>query len=381
MGGTEGLLSVLTALYLIECVQVIPERAVLLPMKRGPVPSDMFERARPGFAGRRFVLGNLLPPLYGWFVLTPWTFAVSPGGIASERVKTFEGPAAPATSSEPGFRDVGSRGCHVTLGGVKIWTGVCERSAEELAAWLRGLADLSPDERSGQIQTMLRQQMDLELFRERLERARSLARPLLWLCHSVLAGLFIVLPILFLTGYIVVAWPVFVLAMLTLISTSLVILRRMHRRVHGAEAVVPRPPLLDLALVPPGAARAYDVLMRHVLTGLDPVAAARLTVDDASFRQLARKRAWDLGLCDDASPPIEFHPVSTWFRREQGQAMRRFLEREGYSLHRLFLPPVPEGTQESAYCPRCHSLFVRNEGACTDCPDIGLRSLNRCGSL
>jgi hypothetical protein len=376
MGGVEGLLAVLLVLYLVECVHVIPEAAVLLPMRRKSIPPDA-GRTGPGFAGRRFVLSNPLPPLSGSFVVTPWTFSVSPDGIEAGQGDQPEEVSSTTTPSAPGFEDVRARGCHVTLGGSRIWTGVSERAAEDLASWLSSLANRSPDGRAREIRTALRQQWDVEVFRERLETARSLARPLLWLCHSVLVSLFLVLPILFLSGLGLVAWPVFLLALVSLVSLVLISLRRLHYRIHGSESAAPRPPLLDLALVPPGAARACDILLRHVLIGLDPLAAARLTVDEVSFEDLARRRAWDLGLYNGDAPDLSLRPVRRWFRREQGMAQLDFLGREGYPPHRLFRPPLPEGPENSAYCPRCHALFVREQGSCTDCPNVVLLALDQ----
>lgn len=322
----------------------------------------------------------------GWRTLHPF-----PAGRATraaplplvEREGRLYAPAAPTWLQSGGasahgtplelaaLADARARGRAVRLPRRTLAVTECPERAEELAGFLRRLADASPAQRREQLAARLSASLSLAAYRDARRRSHRATRWLAWSSSVYWLALFAGLPcaLRVASEELVLALGLPVLGglhALTLLCLGLA-LARLRAAGSGAGALFE--PLLSAALYPPLLLRASHDLRARALAGFHPavVAAAELSREGgraflrgeilALARRSSRAGAADAEAAADALGLDELEGRGLWeLARELGE-----------SPATLLAPPAREDPLARAYCPACRCEYRRASGPCSGC--------------
>jgi hypothetical protein len=131
--------------------------------------------------------------------------------------------------------------------------------------------------------------------------------------------------------------------------------------------------VVKMALCPPTAIRARDVITANLLAPYHPIAAAYGVLEDKEFQSFARRFLLDMEH-PIASEIVDetIRSAEQWSRTTMVALCREFLTRNNLNAEEFFLPPAPSDAACIAYCPRCCSQFTIDVGECPDCSGIHL---------
>ena len=122
---------------------------------------------------------------------------------------------------------------------------------------------------------------------------------------------------------------------------------------------------LAIALLPQHSIRASDHFCRAAGNVSHPLAARELLQEEdfhalaaRMWREARYRKGWQVA---DEPSPIE------------AAALLRFFKQEKIDVASLEAAPAHDGSS-GGYCPRCHTLFQSNGGACSDCGGVDLKA-------
>ena len=360
------LFGAVVALYLIECVLVAPEGAlVLVEGRRG-----RWRLARHGFAlGALHKRVTLLPPAApqrSILVLPEWTVSLGLAGFA------YRDPHDGAASAR--YEELTQV---ATDGGVVRWRGgAAPVSSASRAHWLErtlsALRDTPERSRSRAIDKALDELTSAERVRSRVDTLRNAVRLPRLFGLVLFAHLFVVWPVGVRWLGIGLTWPVILVELLvlqTLICHSYVRARRGLRReqldASGAS-------VLTLALSPPAAARCAGALGRDLLGDAHPLAVVLQLCREEDARAVATSALREARhhLMERDGEASEPNRVEAWFAHRWRQSLEALLER---TVGLSSIPSAPHREGDSAsYCPRCWTQYATSEGRCADCRGLPL---------
>lgn len=133
---------------------------------------------------------------------------------------------------------------------------------------------------------------------------------------------------------------------------------RAHRVLRPAERRVRRGFILRLALSPPAAMRAAELLTLDAEPLSDPLVTALAEGAQAAAQREARRR-W-----------AEAHAEG------RGAAIDRWLASWGLDPGSLAVPPRREHEGCVSYCPGCHAQFTRDDARCGECGGLAPMRFN-----
>lgn len=196
----------------------------------------------------------------------------------------------------------------------------------------------------------------------RLDDFRARTRPLRIACCVLAIVLLGVVPAAALVGGLAATWkPLLAVALTAHLAVVVAFIfadRALHRggRDHGAR-------LLSIALAPPAAVRAVDVVSRDLFSGFHPVAVAAAACDEASFRDFAVRSV----------RALRFGPASELSRlRPLAEDVERAVARRLGPAATWLVAPQRESPSCRTYCPRCLQQYVVASGTCPDCAGVAL---------
>lgn len=354
---TDGqlLFAVFAALYLIECLRLLPMQAWICS---GRVEGRW--RARPMsslIGGRGWALALLrpLPPFDAHFIALPWIFVPRADGLlvrdGTGSARIVEWKAVEPVADESSLRVSGS--IVVRLPSAKASAGWCDR--------LRGWTQLDASKREKAFLQFAADSLDTQAVKQMaetsVERTRALRSNAMWImvwCFGVVSGIH--------------AWygetPRLWIALGGLFVMQLMQAGIFWSASRQEPAITHRFwKTLAIALLPQHSIRAADHFFRATSVVPHPL-AARALLDDESFLNLARifwREARFQPGCDvGAEPPLE------------AQALHRFFKRADVPVESLEQPPVHDGAS-AFYCPKCLGQFLSGVKECRDCGGIHLR--------
>lgn len=198
---------------------------------------------------------------------------------------------------------------------------------------------------------------------ERLQAFRDRTRLLRILCCVLAVIIFVVIPAAALTRGLASTWKpllaVTLAAHIAVVGVYIVADRALLTRGDRISR------LLSIALAPPAAIRAVDVVSRDLFKGWHPVAVAGAVCDRNRFQDFAVRTVRKLrygpedsaagspALADEIERAASIHlgPSAIWLTA-----------------------PEPEDPACRSYCPRCLQQYVAASGTCPDCCGIALAS-------
>ncbi len=215
--------------------------------------------------------------------------------------------------------------------------------------------------------TALTGSLDAALLQRRLDLYNESAKPLFRAEGALVIHLFVVVPLVWSTVGIAVAWPYLLAGLLVMHLCVLITFFRAHRHVFESSRGDRWSAAMPFLLAPPMATAAHMALTKPMARGLHPVAAAFPLCDDESFRELAldyvRRAEFPLSDPDPENPSETPAPMRG--------ALRSLAERR--------LGPIeldaPQRESETArtYCPRCLAEYSDESGTCADCAGVALK--------
>jgi hypothetical protein len=380
MSDSAALFLILAAIYFSECLFWVRRDGVAFLS----FLARRWRLAHPGtLIGNRkggLLLSAPLPPLGVAAVCPGLPLALSPQAVGA-----WPGENAPHGGNDgvpppvlafDRIRSIDVDGKKILLNGEPVADTVSPASARRLAEEIRGLTRLAPRDREEAIRTGLRESMSLEAIEERLARFREHSKLTRVLCNVLFAHLFLLSPALVWYQGLARWWALLLGGALGLMLLVFLAYRRSHARLYPADGVERRRHLTAMALSPPAAIRAHDLLARPLLERFHPLAVAKAVCPSWSFEAFARRVLLDLRLAtagDGSEPACDGQNPVLWFRREQLRIVQERLLGQEDPARNLMERPPPREVEALAFCPRCHTQFRGREGSCPDCGGLELR--------
>ena len=363
------LLLVILAIYLLQCVSLTPWDATVFRRSfRG-----RWKRHASGFLlkahSRSLRLVNPAFPGHGLVVVPSLPFAVSPQGIAVGGTASERGARSEFLSFETA-QSFAWREEWVRANGRGLFRAASQEQADRLAGWLEQLRRAPIQERPGLIDAEISRRLRTRPMKHRLLVYEKESVALRIFCAILLLALFLVIPVVVSAAGLRRTWPalvVFLLASLLAISTEFA---SAHRRLYPGDRDGRWTALLTLALSPPAAVRANDLLLKNLMVNFDPLAVSRVLCQEQEFDRCCRAAARALHF------PLPFEVEAgesagdltrAWFHQRLASLQQAFMEGQVRNPDALLQAPAPESPQSHSYCPRCLTQFVVKEGTCSDC--------------
>jgi hypothetical protein len=381
MGDLEGLLLVVAAIYLAECVVWVPRGAVVfhrywIKTWRLLHPSAVIGNDRGGL-----FLANPLPPLGTILLSRQFMVSLSPEAAYSYTAASINPNWRPIQLARhvgwEAILSVEVDGKAVFVNAKPFFRALSPSAARLLAGFLRRVSALKASEREAAIRQRLAEAFDGEKISARLAESQTLARPVRWLANVLFAYVFVLAPILvWQFGFGHLGWALLA-GLLAQTITAALLFRRAHRALFPDASAERFTPFVTMLLAPPTAIRAHDLLSRHLLERFHPLAVARVLCPSRRFEEFARRTLLDLRypmlpICPAAT--TEAARTEEWSRQAVLEAAEKFIERVSLRPEELLKPPAPAEARNLAYCPRCGGQFLSVELTCGDC---GGRPLER----
>ena len=381
MSEAELLLLIVTCVYLVECARWWRHDAVLFVSRDGVRFVPRWASARLGNQTGGLAWAWPLPPLGVQFSCHTMPLAVSPLGVYATHVEQLS-PNARATSTNvarrwDAIRSVNRFGSDVFLDQTRLAHFRSDAAARFWTDWLTELQRKSPEKRESMIVEQLRQSLDSERVRERLELYRTATRSirrvgnLLWMLIAVSGP-----ALVWLDGFWM-HWPWLLGGLVTLVLCQSFLYQRAHRRLYPLARWQRLGHALIVIISPLSAIRAHDWLAHDLLLTQHPLAVARVLLAEREFHEFTRRVWLDLRYpltdeIDVADQAIDPGAMVVWFRQQWLQLVEERLRAWQVMVTDLETPPVRESDETLGYCPRCHDPVTLIETNCPRCIGVAV---------
>ena len=365
MTDLEVLFLVLVALYLSAAGHWYPGEAALF--RSAGKRAWRRTESLAGFRGGKLkvVFADLLPPLHGVAICAELPFRLSPAGLCT------------STGEVLSWQDLRFQVVEHRLFSGDLLIGQF-RSEHEAGLWrdrLRELAQLAPRKGEEQIRTWLRAGFHAASARERRDDFDRSTRWLRRFTNSMFVWLFVAGPAAVNLLGLGITWLPLLLGVVLLLVLIVRSFLRAHRALYPFERATRFRHVVTMALSPPAAARAADLLLLDLFSGLHPLAVAAVVFNAGDFERYASDtlRALRYPLSEDLSD--EAAAIAQWYRRELLRVAEEFAQRRGLDLDAVYAVPEPESPAIVAYCPRCRTQYLSHNQSCADCVGVELHPL------
>ena len=370
MGELAELYAVFALIYLFECGEIVPRRAL------GLVPWLGGWRARRTFAPnsswrRGLVFGEPWPPLAPALVTEPVPLIVGPDGIG-------HGGGGDDARFVPwgDVRDVAADGARLLVNGEPVAALATRRGARALAQAFGGLAGLPRDTRETRLARWLDDRFDVAATGARLPvllretRALRIAANVLW------AGLFVGLPALLWTRLAYLLWlPIAAVTVVAWIVAGVLFVRALRRSSWLDRGLRPDLAKRITAVASPLATiRAADHIARELCGDLDPLAVAAALLPPAGVRRIGRSLLCDLRFRDPEDVPEGSDGDARWMHAETLARVERTLRACDIDPQSLVAPPARDDAM-AAWCPVCLAQYREASAPRPTCANVPCRGI------
>jgi len=368
---------VFALIYLFECSEVVPRRAL------GFVPWLGGWRVRRPFAPnpawrRGLVFGEPWPPLAPALVTESVPLIVGPDGIGTGVGGSGVGDARFVAWGD--VHDVTAHGVRLLVNGEPVATLATRRGARALAQAFGGLAQAPRDQRATRLARWLDDRFDVAAARARLPvllrqtRALRIAANVLW------AGLFVGLPALLWTRLAYLLWlPVAGVTVLAWLVAGGLFVRALRRSSWLDRGL--RPDLakrITAVASPLATVRAADHIARELCGDLDPLAVAAALLPPAGLQRLGRSLLCDLRFRDAEDVARGSDDDVRWLRAETLARVERTLRACDIDPQSLLAAPARDADM-AAWCPACLAQYRDVSEPRATCANVACRGIALCG--
>ncbi|MBL8880479.1 MAG: hypothetical protein JNG88_15305 [Phycisphaerales bacterium] len=404
MTGAQELFIALVVLYLFECVLVL-RRDVIVFRSLGfgrfrAIPAGNL----PGSPERALFFSMPAPPLGGLYLTEQSPISLSPTGISTRRAEHF---GCESEALEPAeFRSYAKIEQIAADGpALKINDEIAERlcgpvAARALAAEIDVLRN-APDAagRDRLIERALDARFDIDAAAAKRETTEREAGTLLMLCNALCVYLFTIVPLVVWRSGLDGTWAMLLIALAGLWGSIAAEFVRVHRRLDPDASADRRHRFAIICCTPLSAVRAYEWLLRERLAAFHALAVAIVTCEKADAAALAGAMLRDLEYpcrraaagvaatsidqCDASGESelrsredenAEADEAAAWLRSRLRDRVIRLMRRLELDVAGALAAPLRDDADSVAYCPRCHTQFVRQVADCAHCPGVAVRA-------
>lgn len=368
----------LVVLYVAECTSWVALGGAAVVARAGgralAFPRGGLRNDRGGL-----VLGGL-DPLRGATLLVPrWPVSIGPSGVLGWVAESLEPGARPPQSGAYRRWDELGRACAdgraVRAGGATLAEVPSTVFAERLAAELRALDALPRERRAAAVEALLDRVTDADEARGRVSAFERETRALRAASAVLAAVVLIGLPALWVLAGFRHAWAPSLAAAYAPTWIVAALFYRAHRRLLPEARLERGTDTALLALLPLSAIRAADVIGRHLLAGVHPLAAVAALLDRETIERFGGHLLRDaahprLPLCAFEGPEAEAD--ERWFRAALAARLERVVRRAGIDPAALTAAPARAEAVDTGWCPRCRAQYTAKADACADCGGVTL---------
>jgi hypothetical protein len=385
MSATTELLAILSALYLYECLQIVPLTTVAFQA----LWPGRFQRLRPSalglLKGRAMLLGMPLPPLGTLYVTDRWPLALGPAGVAPEREDSRKdsgkgegAEAAAGTVSWEALGPVKVDGAVVHATGMPPLRMASEHGARSLAALLRELGTCKEKARGARIERALAERLDAAAVRVRYRHHRRSTVALLLCANLLFLAIFAGVPVLVFTELSTYWYVILGMGLASWLLTPW-LLRRALKACFERAQWPSTSRQVGVLLSPISAIRAPDLVAQHLLADSDPLAVAAALLGREAFAERVREELAEL-VYGVTAPGEAEDETRSWYGERRRRAVLRLAKEQGLDPEALFQPPPREDEGCYTFCPRCRAQYMLTEGVCASCQSIRLLPLGEARS-
>ena len=377
MGEVEALFLLLGFLYVTDCVFWVHRHSVAFV----PVSGSRWRPVHPSAIGGNndsgLLLTNPLPLLGPGYLCHLLPVSLSPRHARASISQTLSAAGRPHQTGRllpyADIQSVDVSGREVRINGERFVRCPGTEQAAALAGWLKTLLPLAEARRAAVLTRILGDAFSAEGARERIRAYTQRACALRILCNVQFFYLFVVAPgVVWEYGITRSLAPLAAGAWVMALATA-VLFWRVHKALYpgGTEERVSA--ALKMALCPPIAARANEVVSWQVLAAYHPLTVASLLCGREEFERFAKRVVLDIRH-PIAADPLDSEGAETerWYRKTLETLVEGFLGRCGLDAGELLRPPPRTDSSSESYCPRCQVEYAVRAGECADCSGVRL---------
>jgi hypothetical protein len=376
MSDLELLFLVLALIYAMECA---------CWARRGSVGFRTWMGRRWGIVHPSSLLGNQsgglilahpFPPLGNLLLSSQLPLSLSPQAVlafvASSVNPGGRGPQSGRCFDLDQARNVEAKGKRVCMNGETLLKAPSVTLALHLAQQLRQISQLAPDQRERAIRQIVKESFDTKAIEARWRDFQQRTGSLQMLTNVLFAYLFLAAPAIAWHWEFAHTWVWLVLGLIAWTLPAALLFHRAHKHFFPSAEDERFTGFLLVLLSPATAARAHDLISRHVLETFHPLAMAKVFCTEDELAQFARMVLRELHYpALPQSPRSELAERAESFWRALVRAeVESCLKRWQLKPEELLQAPLPTDPTCVSFCPRCHAQFTTAEGQCSDCGGV-----------
>lgn len=374
MSDGQTLFLILCLLYLFDCLVWIGNRTVLFvsPWCRG-WHTRYGNRLVANDTGSAGIL-NPFPPLGSVFAGHWSPISISPAGVSDLNLRAANNTALPVqTGKVLSFEQISrveQDEKWILLNDTRFARCASPEQATLLVELIRITCKQSPALRRETINRFIDDTFSKPAASGRLRQTTQITSRIRRTCLAFFVFLYILVPIA--ASFLPLIWYILpVVAVMWLMATTIAIqYYRAHRTLYPDRRGDRVLNVIQMALCPPAAIRACDLLSLGAMSRFHPVLTGSLLLgnDAAGFygpavRDLHYPLRLGKGDGDAAA-------IASWYADVELNAVAGFLKAgQSTAFDDCIKPPAWDGVS-TAYCPRCLCQFAAGTGTCPDCPGI-----------
>jgi hypothetical protein len=382
MSGELSLFLVLCFIYITDCFVWVEQHSVVFVTWDGKrwiekAANQLFQIFKKGL-----LLLNPLPSIGTAIYCHLPPLSIAPMGICSLNCQIFthKGVSEPNIIAIP-FEEISSIKVHnkdLIINESQFCRFGHKRQADRVNLLLHSMNDANLQERTFIIKKFLREQFDYRETKRRFEQLTIEIRYLRFLCSMFFFLLFAFSPLLvYYFGLNKMFLPI-TLGMFAFAIQISIVFYMLHKSFYLNDNEERTNGLMMMILFPPAAIRASNIITQNLLIERNPIVISHILFSNDKFKEFASRTLRNLKY-----PPIghsiERHEneIISWHNQTLLSIVSKYITDVANLKDELLIPPPPDDSTVRAYCPRCLSQFMQEEGDCPDCPGVSLLPLYR----
>jgi len=381
MSDGQTLYLILLFLYLSECFVWIGRRTVVFSAQWCLYWNAKRAGHSLGNLNGGIVSLNPLLPLASAYQGHWCPISLSPIGVCDLNLQVPNGVSRLSQSGQVLLYDqvgeVGHDGKYLLMNGARFSKCATVDQAQLLEKLIRRVLQESPENRGKVIREFIDASLSKSVASARLEEVANVIRPIQWSGSFFFAFLFVFVPAMVI--FFGLDWFIIPVAVVMLLFASLIAAQYAwaHRRLYPVRTHDRVSNIVKMALCPPAAIRAGDLLTLASLTEFHPIVIGHLLLGPRAvefYRPLIRDLHFPLGHNHKSDQVLS---ILAWQSNAECDSIETFLKTEcALTINDFLLPPHWDGVSK-AYCPRCLCQLIVNTGECPDCQGVSLQPFLR----